>query len=238
MPQKNDHRQCFQENTSTISKNPIPTSQATISLTQPNPRIDYSPFSHLQSFTQPIPVDQMHHNLFSVPPQSIQSPMMIPLQSPLSQQMKWNSSMSTFQYELVLLPDSVRKCYGYSQRFNDCYRHYPKNFIIWHKDGRIMGKSIFGDLTYSSDFQFTYYHLSRDHAVRKSPNFRNNPYVYAPPKAFTHFNNDLELKAMICNAGFSTLQPVRHFENNLTFFFQHYLCFTFSCLVNLGRTID
>ena len=125
---ENDHRQCFQENTSTISKNPIPTSQATISLTQPNPRIDCSPFSHLQSFTQPIPADQMHHNLFSVPPQSIQSPMMIPLQSPVSQQMKWNSSMSTFQYELVLLPDSVRKCYGYSQRLQALLQALSQKF--------------------------------------------------------------------------------------------------------------
>ena len=54
---ENDHRQRFQENTSSISKTPISTNQATISLTQSNPRIDYSPFSHLQSLTQPIPAD-------------------------------------------------------------------------------------------------------------------------------------------------------------------------------------
>ena len=78
----------FSGNTSTISKNPISTNQATISLTQPNPRIDYSPFSHLQSLTQLILADQIQHNLFSVPPQSILSPTMIPLQSPVSQQMK------------------------------------------------------------------------------------------------------------------------------------------------------
>ena len=64
-----------------------------------------------------------------------------------------------------------------------------------------MRKNVFGDLTYSSDFQLTYYHLSRDHIVGKNPNFQNNPYVYASLEAFTHFNNDLELKAMICKAG-------------------------------------
>ena len=57
MPQKNekkasnqagnDHRQHFQENTSTISENPVPTTQARISLTQQNQRIDFSLFSHL-----------------------------------------------------------------------------------------------------------------------------------------------------------------------------------------------
>ena len=56
-----------------------------------------------------------------------------------------------------------------------------------------MWKNIFGDLKYSSDFLFMYYHLSRDHVVRKNPNFQNNPCVYASHEAFTHFNNDLEL---------------------------------------------
>ena len=60
MPQKqkkaskqaeNDHRQHFQENTSTISKNLVPKTQARISLTQQNQRIDFSSFSHLQSLT-------------------------------------------------------------------------------------------------------------------------------------------------------------------------------------------
>ena len=99
-----------------------------------NPRIDYSPFSHLQSLTQRIPADQIEHSLFSVPPQSIPSPMMIPHLNPVSQQMKWNSSISTFQYELVPLPASVRKCYGCNQSFTGCYRHYPKNILIRHRD--------------------------------------------------------------------------------------------------------
>ena len=114
--------------------------------------------------------------------------MMTPLQSPVSQQMKWNSSMSTFQYKMVLLPNNVRKCYGCSQSSTDCYRHHPKNIFIRHRDRRITGKNISGDLTCSSDFQFTNYHLSRDHAVRKIRNFENNPYVYASPEAFMHFN--------------------------------------------------
>ena len=44
---ENSHGQHFQENTSTISENPVPTTQARISLTQKNQRIDFSLFSHL-----------------------------------------------------------------------------------------------------------------------------------------------------------------------------------------------
>ena len=57
----------------------------------------------MQTLTRPIPADQIQHNLFSAN-----------LKVSVSQQMKWNSSMSTFQYELVPLPDSVKKCYGCS----------------------------------------------------------------------------------------------------------------------------
>ena len=64
-----------------------------------------------------------------------------------------------------------------------------------------MGKNIFGDIRYLSDFQFTYYDLSRDHAVKKNTNFQNNPYVVASPEAFMHFNNELKLNAMIYKAG-------------------------------------
>lgn len=79
------HCQSFQENNFTISKNLIPTNQATISLTQPNPRTAYSSFLHLQSLMQPITADRIQRNLFSVPPQSISLHMMILLQSPVYQ---------------------------------------------------------------------------------------------------------------------------------------------------------
>ena len=44
---ENGHGQHFQENTSTFSENPVPITQARISLTQKNQRIDFSLFSHL-----------------------------------------------------------------------------------------------------------------------------------------------------------------------------------------------
>ena len=99
--------------------------------------------------------------------------------------------MSTENKEIIII----------SKKFTDCYIRYPKNIIIRNRDRRIMGKNIFGDLTYSSGFQFMYCHKCRDYVVRKNPNFQNNPYVYTSPEAFTHFNNDLELKTMICRAG-------------------------------------
>ena len=74
------------------------------------PRIDYSPFSHLQSLTQPIPADQIQHNLLSVPPQSIRSPVMIPLQSPFLS--KWSGtqawpSFSTNWFRCQIVSESV-----------------------------------------------------------------------------------------------------------------------------------
>ena len=66
--------------------------------------------------------------------------MMIALQNSGSQQLNWNLSMSTFQYELVPLANSVRKCHDYSQRFTNCYRHYSQNIIIQQRDQQIMGK--------------------------------------------------------------------------------------------------
>ena len=47
---ESNHRQRFQENTLMICKTRISRNQATISLIQPNPRINHSPFSHLQSY--------------------------------------------------------------------------------------------------------------------------------------------------------------------------------------------
>ena len=100
--------------------------------------------------------------------------MMIALQNSGSQQMNWNFSMSTFQFELVPLPNSVRNCYDCSQRFTNFYRHYSQNIIVQHRDQQIMGKSRFGDLAFSSDFQFLYYcvRLCSDYAVIKILTFK------------------------------------------------------------------
>ena len=47
---ESNHRQCFQENILLICQTRISRNQATIPLIQPNPRINHSPFSHLQSY--------------------------------------------------------------------------------------------------------------------------------------------------------------------------------------------
>ena len=79
--------------------------------------------------------------------------------------------MSTFQYELVPLPDSVKKCYGCSlggaKGSMIVIGINPKTLLSVIEIDQLWEKNIFGDLTYSSDFQFTHYHLSRDHIVRK-----------------------------------------------------------------------
>ena len=103
--------------------------------------------------------------------------------------------MSTFLYELVPLPDSVRKCYGRSlggaKGSMIVTGIIPKALSSVTEIDQLWKKSIFGDLTYSSDFQFRYYLLSRDHIVRKNPNFHNNPFVYASTEAFTQYQGPL-----------------------------------------------
>ena len=76
-----------------------------------------------------------------------------------------------------------------------------QNIIVRQRGRRIIGKTYFGDLKDSSDFQFTYYHLSSDHVVRKNSIFDNSSYVYVSPEAFTYFNYDLKLKTVVCKAG-------------------------------------
>jgi hypothetical protein len=49
----------------------------------------------------------------------------------------WNSSMSPYRYELVLLPNSVTKCYGCYQEFTQGYRMPPNNLVVRHMDRRI-----------------------------------------------------------------------------------------------------
>ena len=67
--------------------------------------------------------------------------------------------------------ENEKKASNQAKNDTDCYLYYPRNIIIRHRDQLIMGKNIFGVLTYSFDFQFTYYHLSRGHVVRENPNF-------------------------------------------------------------------
>lgn len=102
----------------------------------------------------------------------------------------WHAGMSPYHYELIPLPNNVQKCYGCGQQFADCYRYYPNNLIVRHRDRRVMGSSISGHLIYNKDYQFTYYHLKRDHMARKNPLFRNNPVIFADPESFRIFMTD------------------------------------------------
>ena len=84
------------------------------------------------------------------------------LQHPNQIVKEWNSSMSPYHYGIITLPNNVQKCYGCGQRFADCYRIFPSNLIIRHRDRRIMGMSITGQHIVNRDFQYTYYHLKRN----------------------------------------------------------------------------
>jgi len=99
-----------------------------------------------------------------------------------SQQTKqWETSSSPYEYEVVVLPDNVKKCYGCSQQFANKYRVSPYNLVIRHKDKRIQGLSETGTLLYGHDFQNTYYHLNANHILKKNSTFR-----------FVRLNNSVE----------------------------------------------
>ena len=78
------------------------------------------------SFAQPFKVP-MSTNL---PQQSQQ----LSSASLLAPQQAWYSGWSPYQYEVCLLPNSAKKCYGCNQDFADKYRQEPHNVVIRHTD--------------------------------------------------------------------------------------------------------
>ena len=83
---------------------------------------------------------------------------------------QWHSGMSPFPYEVVLLPNNVRKCYGCGNDFAEKYRKPPFNLIVKHVDGRIIKKcEQTGQLIFSNDYNNTYYHLVGLHVLCKNP---------------------------------------------------------------------
>ena len=63
-----------------------------------------------------------------------------PLQHPNQITKEWNSSMS-YHYRIIALKNNVQKCYGCGQGFPDCYRIFPNNLIVRHRDRRLKGMS-------------------------------------------------------------------------------------------------
>ena len=85
--------------------------------------------------------------------------------------MTWHSGYSPYGYDLVILINRVKKCYGCGQDFAECYRRELKNIVVRHFDKRVKGKDAQGNLQYTNDFQAAYYHLNPSHIVKKNPVF-------------------------------------------------------------------
>ena len=109
----------------------------------------------------------------------------------------WHSGMSPGRYELVPLPGNVAKCYGCGQNFAEKYRSSPYNIIVKHVDRRIRGRDASGNIVYNQDFTNTYYHLSKDHILKKNPAF--DGYVFATQALWNSLTNSHWL--MLCSAG-------------------------------------
>ena len=81
---------------------------------------------------------------------------------------EWNTWFSPYPYELVLIGNAIKKCYGCRLPFAEKYRKSPDNCIVRHRDKRIVSVN---PSAYDCNFAFTYYHLHIEHIIRKNPLF-------------------------------------------------------------------
>ena len=90
----------------------------------------------------------------------------------------WHSGCSPHKYELVELPQNVKKCYGCGFDFVEKYRKSPHNIIVRHRERRLMRRDEHsGQFQYSADYSNTYYHLDSSHIQRKNPLFNGKVYI-------------------------------------------------------------
>ena len=84
----------------------------------------------------------------------------------------WHSGLSPHPYELIVLPNNVRVCYGCGSPFKAEERSSPNNVVIRHFDRRFIRRDeSTGQPVFSVDFKNTYYHLDVSHVRRKNPYF-------------------------------------------------------------------
>ena len=84
----------------------------------------------------------------------------------------WHSGLSPHPYELIVLPNNVRVCYGCGSPFKEEERSFPNNVVIRHFDCRFIRRDeSTRQPVFSVDFKNTYYHLDVSHVRRKIPIF-------------------------------------------------------------------
>ena len=102
----------------------------------------------------------------------------------------WHSGLSPYHYKLIILPTSVRRCYGCNCAFVDTSRQQPYNTIVKHVDRRIMQKDHgTHSYTYSPDFTNTYYHPISDHIRRRNPLFTGSVHQASTHRSVLSRNN-------------------------------------------------
>lgn len=175
---------CRQENSSAavLQRQPIYTASTTTQLHQSFPPLSATFYQSQQpqfgssSSTaipqqQQVPASFTKHFQVPVSTNLPQQPSQLSSASLLAPQQAWHSGWSPYQYEVCLLPNSAKKCYGCNQDFADKYRQEPHNVVIRHTDRRIRGKDLDGKSQFNYDFTNTYYHCHFDHISRKNPFF-------------------------------------------------------------------
>ena len=91
----------------------------------------------------------------------------------------WHSGLSPHPYELIVLPNNVRVCYGCGSLLKAEERSSPNNVVIRHFDRKFIRRDeSMGQPVFSVDFKNTYYHLDVSHVRRKNPYFDGKVTVF------------------------------------------------------------
>ena len=75
----------------------------------------------------------------------------------------WHSGFSPHKYEIMELPEKVKKYYGCGSDFVEKHRHSPHERT--------------GQFQYSADYSNTYYHFDVSHIRRKNPLYNGKVYI-------------------------------------------------------------
>jgi hypothetical protein len=120
--------------------------------------------------------EQQEQQFEQLQQQQQQQQQQLPYQ-PVDSTTVWHSGLSPHPYQICLMQNNVKKCYGCNQDFAYKYRCPPHNIIVRHTDRRIRGLDNNGAIQYGADFTNTYYHCDFSHIAKKNPYFDGTVYA-------------------------------------------------------------
>ena len=130
----------------------------------------------LQQTPQQDQLQEQQEQKFEQLQQQQQQQQQLPYQ-PVDSTTVWHSGLSPHPYQICLMQNNVKKCYGCNQDFAYKYRCPPHNIIVRHTDRRTRGLDNNGAIQYGAEFTNTYYHCDFSHIAKKNPYFDGTVYA-------------------------------------------------------------